>query len=140
MSQELLALVRQDLLLALRPLGFQVVQAESADSFDNATVVLRSNALQLRIVRERSILFVDLGPPTEPNTWFDSAVIIDYLALSARAGFHGRNPNEVLQGVGTFVNTFWGELRALFAQPDFARRKLELIALKEARATRLFGK
>jgi len=73
------------------PLGFTVVQSDTSDSFDNASVVLQAPALRLRVVRERSQVFIDVGPASEPGTWFDSAVVIDYLGLSSKAGFHDRD-------------------------------------------------
>jgi hypothetical protein len=138
MGQDLLELVGQDLLPVLRPLGFEVMQAETADSFDNASVVLQSKALRVRIVRERSLLFADFGPSSEPNTWFDSAVVIDYLGLSAEAGFHGRNSDEVLRGIGKFVSSLWDELQRVFDHQHVVESKRVLTSLKEARAARLF--
>ena len=52
---------------------------------------LLESALRVRVLRERSIVVLDVGPASEPNTWFDSAVVMDYLGLSSDAGFHDRD-------------------------------------------------
>jgi hypothetical protein len=139
MPEDLLNLVNEELLAVLTPLGFEVVHSETSDSFDNGSVLLEAPDLRIRIVRERGQVFADFGPPSEPNTWFDSAVVTDYLGLSSRAGFHDRNARGVLQGVGAFVTSFHDELGAKFDRQHLANAKKELDALKEIRAAKLFG-
>lgn len=106
MSETLLAFVNECLLPTVEPLGFKVVHSDVATSFDNAMVTLEATDLRVRIVRERSQVFAEFGALAEPNTWFDSAVIIDYLGLSAEAGFHDKNARVVLRGIGSFVLAF----------------------------------
>lgn len=135
---DFLTQVRQELLPLLLPLGFEVVRSEESDSFDNASTVLQSSDFRIRVIRERGISFADFGPLAEPETWFDSAVVLDYLGLSESAGFHERDLSAMLRGLGGFIIAFVGDLRTLFQDQDLAQRKSALIALKEARAARLF--
>jgi hypothetical protein len=100
MSVPLLAVVKECLLPSLEPLGFSVADSDVSTSFDDATVTLQAPKLRLRVVRERSLHFVDFGAVSTPQNWFDSAVVIDYLGLSAQAGFRDRNARVVLAGVG----------------------------------------
>src|SRR5438067_9622710 len=98
MSEALVDLVNAKLLSAIVRFGFTVVRSEMSDSFDNANVTLQAPALRLRVIRGRSQIFLDIGPSSEPGTWFDSAVVIDYLGLSARAGFRDEDARGVLHG------------------------------------------
>jgi hypothetical protein len=139
MTDDLLQLVESELLPALVPLGFQVTESDVADVFDNASVVLAAPPLRIRVVRERSIVVLDVGPPSEPGMWFDSAVVMDYLGLSSTAGFHDHDARNVLRGAGTFITSMWHELTTKFGPRNFATTKRELNALGEERASRLFG-
>ena len=135
---DLLTQVRRELLPLLQPLGFEVVQSEESESFDNASTVLQSPDFRIRVVRERGVSFADFGPLAEPGTWFDSAVVLDYLGLSESAGFHERDLSTMLRGLGGFIVAFVDDMRAQFQEQDLARRKGALTALKEARTARLF--
>jgi hypothetical protein len=139
MPEPLLALVNECLLPTVEPLGFKVVQSEVAISFENAMVTLEAPDLRVRIVRERSQVFADFGAVAAPDSWFDSAVIIDYLGLSAAAGFHDRNARVVLRGVASFVLAFHPELAEKFSQPTLAKTTAALAALKNARASASYG-
>jgi hypothetical protein len=63
MHEPLLALVKECLLPMLKPLDFEVVHRDEATSFDNATVTLQGPDLRIRIVRERSRLFISRRRP-----------------------------------------------------------------------------
>jgi hypothetical protein len=139
MSDDLLKLVGEELVPVLAPLGFRVVASEVADVFDNASVVLESPAFRIRVLRERSIVVLDLGPRAEPGTWFDSAVVMEYLGLSTEAGFHDRDARGVIHGVGLFIQSMWDELTTMFGPDRVEITKDELHALREERAARLFG-
>ena len=139
MSEALLDLVNAELLPEITSLGFAVVESQTSDSFDNANVVLQSSALRLRVIRERSQVFLDIGPQSEAGTWFDSAVVMDYLGLSSNAGFHAEDVRAVLRGVGAFVKSMWSELTAKFSPQQLEATKKELRTLAEARAAKMFG-
>lgn len=140
MAEELLELVNAELLPVIGPLGFTVVQSETADAFDNASVVLQAPALRIRVVRERSQVFIDVGPASEPGTWFDSAVVIDYLGISPKAGFHDRDASGVLRGAGAFITAMWRELTTKFGLQRLAATKKDLISLRDERAAKLFDR
>ena len=137
-SEDLLRLVETELLPALDS-DFHVVSSEVSESFDNANVELQSPGLRIRVVRERGRVFADFGPVSEPNTWFDSAVLIDYLGLSPDAGFHDRDARRVLHGIAAFVTSLFSELREKFDPQHLAATKRDLEALMKERAAKLFG-
>src|SRR4051812_10415344 len=98
MSDDLLDLVKIELLPVVETLGFRVVENQTGRSFDNASVTLHPPFLRLRVVRDRGRMFLDIGPPSPANTWFDSAVVVDYLGLSDNAGFHDEDARRMLRG------------------------------------------
>ncbi len=140
MSEDLLQMVNEELLLVLAPFGFRIVDHHVAEVFDNAYVVLEAPALRIRVLRERSILVLDIGPTSEPNTWFDSTVVMDYLGLSSEGGFHDRNARRMLRGVGAFITSMWKELTAVFSQHQISTAKQQLNALREQRAAKRYGR
>jgi hypothetical protein len=139
MSPSLLALVHECLMPALAPPGFMVAHSDTGRSFDDAMVTLAARDLRVRIVRDRNQLFADFGPVAEPNSWFESAVILDYLGLSAEADFHDRDARAVLRDIGSFVNTFRPELAAMFSSARLAKTTDALTRLKKVRAEMRFG-
>jgi hypothetical protein len=66
-------------------------------------------------------------------------VVIDYLGLSAQAGFHDRNARAVLAGVGLFVRAYQAELEMRFSPAYLATTTAALTALKNARAEARFS-
>lgn len=139
MPEDLLQLVNEELLPTLAPLGFRVVESEAAESFDNAYVVLEAQELRVQVLRERSVVVLAMGPTFEPNTWFDSAVLMDYLGLSPEGGFHDRDARGVLRGAGAFITSMWKELTIMFGQQRVVTTKQELNALREQRAATRYG-
>jgi len=118
---------------------FRIVAHHTDDSFDNAFVVLATTDLRLRIIRERGKILVDFGPPTEPDTWFDSAIVMEYLDVSSAGGLLGTRTQDVLPAAAAFVNTFHQELAQMFAPQRLPETRQRLDVLKERRAERLFG-
>ena len=139
MTDELLKVLETDFLPRVSWCGFKILEHEESGSFGNATVVLQQNVLRLRIVRERSQLFVDFGSVVEPGTWFDSAVVVDYLGLSQDAGFHGRDVRTVLDGLASLLKSCWAELIQHFDPANFSSTKKELTLLRDARAAKRLG-
>ncbi|HET9986561.1 MAG TPA: hypothetical protein VFQ38_23490 [Longimicrobiales bacterium] len=138
-SRPLHELVEKYLLPEVASKGMRVVHQEASTSFDNAFVVLQSDDLRVRVVRERGQVFADFGSAAEPGTWFDSAVVMEHLGLSESAGFHDRDAAKALRGLAKFLRALWDELAAEFSSAAFAATKRELIAVRERRDVRRFG-
>jgi hypothetical protein len=134
-DSDLLAHVKATLLPLVSSLNLKVIDQSESASFDNASVTLESGDLRLRIARERSQVFVDLGPTWDPKSLFDSAVVMDYLGLSDDAGFHDRDAGAVMRGLGSFLRSFSDELTEKFSRANFVVTKAELITLRDARAS-----
>jgi hypothetical protein len=136
-EKSLLEILGAYMLPALAERGFAIVSHEESQSFDNAVITLASPQLRLRIIRERRQFFLDIGSVAEPETWFDSAVVFDYLGLSAKGGFHGREEAS-LRKMCEFVVVMWEELVRLFAPTSFTNTKKDLEAVRDRRAGHLF--
>lgn len=139
MAEDLLENTESYLLPAIRELGMRVVDGEQFTSFDNASVTLAGPGIRLRIVRERSQVFADFGPPSEPQTWYDSAVVMDFLGLSNNAGFHDTNEESMLTGLASFMRSFHPHLQEAFSERCLPTTKTRLEALKAARSKKMFG-
>ena len=133
-------LVREYLLRSLESLGYRIVESVESQHFDNAECVLASPPVRARIVRERSQFFLDVGPPSDPSLWYDSAVVMEFLGLSRDAGFHDSDTNRVLTGMATFLQSFQHELSAAFAAEGLAETKRQLDVLRAKRADTEFGR
>jgi hypothetical protein len=134
----LVALVKSVMVDAHPEWSFSTVESESESSFDNAFVVLQSNELRLRVLRDRGTVFLDIGSLVEPSTWFDSAVVADWLSLSDSGGIHGSDVPTVLASIAELMRGVGLELRDAFSASRFAAVKAQLIKTRDARAARLF--
>ena len=132
-AKSLLEIVDANVLPNLAERGFSIVSHEESESFDNAVVTLGSPQLRLRIIRERRQLFLDIGCVAEPDIWFDSAVVFDYLGLSDKGGFHGREEASLTK-MCEFVMVMWRELVLAFSPNSFSKSKKRLEALRDHRA------
>lgn len=140
MTYNLLAEVQATLLPQISSLGFAIMDHWESDSFGDALVVLQSGDLRARVVQDRSQLFADLGSVAEPDTWFDSAIVMDLLGLTASGGFHERDLARVLNGLGAFIKSVWPELASDFSNEKFAATKEQLEALQRSRAAKRFDR
>lgn len=136
---DLLSAVEAQLVPAVEALGVSVVDHETSASFGNATVTLQSGELRLRVVRERSQVFVDFGSAAKPHSWFDSAVVADHLGLGPNGGFHSSDTTSVLRGLADFLRAFWGDLALRFSRERFSSTERDLLALRDARASARLG-
>lgn len=134
-----LDLVNTELVPAIAPLGFAVVQSYVADSFDNATVELEGPALRLCAFRERGQVFVHIGPKSEPGTWFDSDLVLEYLGLMSSTSHRDRDASTALRGAAALVTSFHAELCGLVEPRQLPATKRALSTLGEQRAAKLFG-
>jgi hypothetical protein len=122
-----------------KELGFVLVEEQKSEAFGDALVVLQSGDFRLRIVRDRSQIFADLGSVTEPETWFDSTIVMQALGLTTQHLFGGTDPQSVLPSIAAFLKSFWSELITMFDPRHFAATKARLTGLQDARAAKRWG-
>lgn len=134
-----LDLVNAELVPTIASLGFAVVQSHVADSFDNAIVELEGPALRLRAFRDRGQVFVDIGPKSEPGTWFDSDLVLEYLGLMSSTSHRSREASSALRGAAALVTSFHAELCRLVEPRQLPATKRAIGTLGERRAAKLFG-
>jgi hypothetical protein len=128
--------VRSAFLPNAKDLGFRIVADQKSEAFGDALVVLESDDIRLRIVRDRSQIFADLGSAVEPDTWFDSTIVMQALGLTTKPAFGGTDSQIVLPSIAAFLKSVWLELRAMFEPRHFAATKRQLLELQEARAAK----
>ena len=138
-DSDLLTAVREELLPDVSELGFQLVAQDQSDSFDNATVTLEAGDVCVRIVRERSQVFVDFGSVAKPGLWFDSTVVFDFLGIARDGGFHSTDTTAVLRGLSSLLRAFWPEIKSRFGRDTFARTESALTTLRNAKAAERLG-
>ncbi len=120
-------------------LGFRIIGEEKSEAFGDALVILESGDLRVRLVRDRSQIFADLGSVADPDTWFDSTIVMEALGLATQPAFGGTDAQVVLPSIAAFLKAVWSELVALLDRRRFAATKRQLTELQEARAVRRWG-
>jgi hypothetical protein len=139
LKNDLLRAVESVLLPRVRHLGLGVAEHQEGSSFDNATVTLASGDVRVRVVRERSIVHMEVASVHSPHAWVDSAVLMEHLGLSKVAGFHGLAVEGVLEGIGSFLKSSWADLERLFDKGSFRETNRALDVLREERSARRWG-
>lgn len=139
MTSDLTEQVESALAHSPHKLGFAIVSGRVSDSFNNALVVAQSGDVRIRIVRDRDQVFADLGSAAEPDTWFDSAVVMDALGLTRTGGFGGRDVEGVLTGLLAFLKSVWPELLSMFGKQRFVATKRRLSEVQDLRAAKRWG-
>jgi len=129
-----LDLVNAELVPAIAPLGFAIMQSHVADSFDNASVELEGPALRLRAFRERGDVFVDIGPASEPGQWLDSDLMLEHLGLMSSTSDRNREASAALRGAAAWVTMFHAELSELLDAQHLPATKRAIGELGELRS------
>ena len=138
MDTSLLDTVKHSLLNGVSSFDFSILEHEESASFGNAQVMLQSDELRLRVIRDRGLVFVDFGSAAAPRTWFDSAVVFDWLKLSALGGLHGSDSSHVLRGVAELLRACGPEIREKFSRSHFQTANTELETIRDSRAAKLY--
>jgi hypothetical protein len=139
MTTELLKQVQATLPAAVDSLPLRVIEHRESDSFGDALVVLQAGELRVRVVRDRGQVFADFGSAADPARWFDSAVVMDAMGLSATAGFHDQDAKTSLSGIAALLRDCGQELMALFSSDRFASTEQQFTKVQHARAAKQFG-
>lgn len=114
--------------------GFQIIESLWSESFGgDALVVLATEGLQVRFVRDRGQLFFDLRPD-ESDKWY--SVDLVRALISGRKAFHAIMDEE---NAG-FVRDHFQEIMQLFSPERVNDTTEELEELKRSRSRQLFGK
>ena len=139
LNTDLLRAVETELVPRVRHLGFAITEHQEGQSFDNATVTLASGDIRVRVFRERGIVHMEVASVHSPHAWVDSAVLMEHLGLSKDAGFHGSSVGEVLDGIGSFLNSSSADLQRMFDKASFRETNRALEILRDQRSIRRWG-
>ena len=138
-NADLLEAVNVLLLPRVGHLGLQIVDHQEGGSFDNATVTLTGLNVRVRVYRERGIVHMEVASTHSPHAWMDSAVVMEYFALSREGGFHGTSLSVVIDGIGSFLNSSWDELNRIFDQASFRETNRALESVRTEQSVRRWG-
>ncbi len=117
------------------PSGFRFVGSAVSEGFGDAEVVLESDAVRLRFVRDRGQLLLWFQPISwDPNDWFSLGPLRGVL-------FGDRGGSEVLDAASAaFLAEAIGELEARFAERTTRDATVEALREQERlRAQERFG-
>lgn len=131
--------VRAALAALMEQWQFRLVETAQSRSFDNAFVVLQSDDVRMRIVRDRSQVFVDFASSTEPETWFDLDILLRLLK-SALPHVGALQAARNVADAAERIKKYYPEIRELFSASRFDENKVRLHALKRARTRERFGR
>jgi hypothetical protein len=119
-----------------RPDGFRFVDSYTASSFGgDAFVVLASDQLRLRFVRDRGQLFLDFqgSSQQDKNNWF-SIDVVQQLVVGEE-----QDSAEITAQRVKFVEERIEEISSRFSGDQLEDTQVALKSLERARAKKLFG-
>jgi hypothetical protein len=112
--------------------GFVVTKSEVSRSFDNAYVVLSSGELQVRIVRDRGRVDVNVGRAGPPEVWFGLELI--------RAGAVPGDLDKpvAVEVLADFLKENFAAVRDSFSEDNYPGTAAHLGELAKRRAESMF--
>ena len=121
------------------PPGPRVVHSRyDPGSFGNAVVELESDALRVRVTRDRGQLLVDLAPRAG-GEWFDEAIILQLVGAGETARELAAAEWRALAPSASALRRHLSEIVDRFRPDQWAQTRAELKALQARRARELFG-
>lgn len=107
----------------------------SKSSGGDAFLILASDRVRFRIVRDRGQLFADFQEPTsnDDDEWFSIDIVRKH--LTGESDYHSE---MTLDNVG-FLKNYFGEVENLFKPSSFADTRKQFHKLEAERARALFG-
>jgi hypothetical protein len=111
---------------------FREVAEERSASFNDAFLVLYSGCVRLRVLRDRGILYIDIGPRSNINEWYDVSLVKALLENSSLV--EATDERELM----AFLNRSFMQLRGLFNERNFKATQQKLKRLERARAKKMF--
>ena len=119
--------------------GFRPAEQVSAPaSFGDALARFEGPDFQLRVLRERGQLFVEVGVVNQTDDWFDLRKVLEFLG---EAGSISLEPDE--QGLDLLrikLEKEYQRIRELFAPDRFGLNRISLREFEKEYARRRFGK
>lgn len=118
--------------------GFAVVdEARSQAGFGNAYVILQNNDMRVRLVKDRSQLFLDIGPLSDPNTWWDMSLVRRLVGAEDRAAPPPPAVDRIVED-GGFIHAHYTHLKRLLQSDVLSETSRAMKALARERAQQMF--
>jgi hypothetical protein len=110
------------------------------NAFGNAIVVIRTQKLKLRVVRDKDEVRVDIAPLDEPEEWVDCAFAL--AAIESVAGNYRFSLDRAITSIARHLDPQFDLLQEAFA-PDlysFTKQKIaEISELERTKAVERFN-
>jgi hypothetical protein len=114
---------------------YRITDSRATESFGNALVVISSDALRIRVARDRGQFLWDFqSPDGGERDWYDLDVIWRFLTGESIA-----TVLEPPERVAHFVQDHLSQIEALFGSDERAQTTTALEDLQRVRAKELFG-
>ena len=133
---ELLRFIASHLMFLFDSDRYRVIDSRSRGTSGDGFVVLESDSIRLRLVRDRSQMHLEIQPnPPDGEDWFGIGVARRWL-LSERPGFDYLDESSV-----TFLRDHLGQLESELIGEGSRKRTLDrLRSERSARADEMFGR
>lgn len=114
--------------------GFSIVSKKLYDSSDYAKIVLQSKECRIRVLRERGEIFVDAGPLSAVEEWYDLATLIAYLTKETEQfeykipdyGDYDARVEWQLERLAAILQRYYTEICELFRRGTFDEKRADL--------------
>lgn len=124
----------------LDDLGFRKVEEMyDVESFGDSTVILESDKLQVRFIRDRGQVFADISSSLDPTSWWDLALVAELTGTTIESEKSTQSSCSLVQLV-SFITRNYQTIVRLFTEDDFLRTRQELERLEKQRMGRMFNK
>jgi hypothetical protein len=123
--------------------GARIVRSDyDAEAFGNAIIELETDKLRVRVVRDRSVISVDLAP-VGYGDWFDEEVVLQSVGAHVEAKSLNRIMNRGLKGAAKAIAPNVDAIVRRFEKGNWPSTEADLNDRRERRGkefvTRVFG-
>lgn len=114
--------------------GFILTEQSISSSFEDVIVVLQTNQIQIRFVRDRGNWFIEINGEEQTNEWYDISILKEYLTKK------NDDSTLVLDEQIKFLKDNLNEIKQIFSNQNISASRVFLDQCRKERAKRLFPK
>ena len=119
--------------------GYVVSDRLVATSFDNALVDFSGHEMKVRVIRERSQVFIDFAAMVDPETWFDLDIVLRLLDADTESRRVVGSGEASVEALAAVLQQYLSSIEIAFETKNYPTTKQKLAALQEKRADERFG-
>ena len=99
------------------------------NAFGNAILVIRTQMLQLRVVRDRDEVRVDVAPVNDPTDWVDIAFAL--AAIDSDSGDYRFSLDRTITSIARHLDPKFDSLQHAFAPDRYSSIKKKILQISE---------